>query len=969
VNRIPSIRLLGALLTLAIGGQLLAAPPPARQVQVRGTVPGQLLVKVTAGPTSDAAVNANKLVGATQVKAFSRIGWQLVQLPAGKTVEQGIAEYQQNPDVAGAEPNFRYQVLGTPNDPMYSQLWGMAKINAPTAWDITTGNSNIVVADIDTGIDYNHPDLAANVWVNPGEIAGNKLDDDNNGYIDDIHGINAVTGAPDPGDPMDDNGHGTHTAGTIGAVGNNGLGVTGINWQVKIMALKFLDKDGGGDDAGALACFDYVHMMKAKGINIRVINNSWGGYYFSQALQDAIDACGAQEIISVCSAGNDSNDNDVFPAYPASYNSACIISVAASDPTDDRASFSNYGATTVDLAAPGEDILSTVPGGGYESWSGTSMAAPHVTGAVALLCTVVGNLTAAQLKDQILTTVDPTPWMNYPTLTGGRLNLANAVRFYRVTFISPPPGSILYVSRPTLAFTTKGMDKNSLQIKVNGSVVGTPSVDPLTGETTYRLGPLASDNNYTVSVAGLDLSGRQVEQSTILQIRSKYLLPGKYMITLPVSDVGSVPSVFSNLTYPQVATWNPGTLQYEHYPQSFADLTASTWAAIDRQTQTKLPPAGRGFWVDMPVMTPLNLPGDILRQERQFIVPIQNGFNMIGNPYTYPVALGSILVQYNGQTYSMEEAATARLIQPVLYWWEGVGYQFDELSDAILQPWVGYWILCRANTRLRPMSLLFQPSPAGTGRPAGTAPAARAQGDVWRIAFNAADLATGQQATMTLGALAGATDQVDFGLDIVAPPKAPDGISLTSRSATDGDVLLRDYRPLAGGASYRWDVSVSGTPGSQIVMNWPDLTGLPKDYMLTLHDQVTGAERYLRTSTNYTVELGAQEQERQLVITATPNVIGSLRISNLQARRTRTNGGASITCQLTQAANVTVEIRTLSGRLVKRLPVPSAQGLVNVTWDGADTRGRQMPRGAYLCHVLAETTNGQKAMAVTTLPL
>jgi len=267
------------------------------------------------------------------------------------------------------------------------------------------------------------------------------------------------------------------------------------------------------------------------------------------------------------------------------------------------------------------------------------------------------------------------------------------------------------------------------------------------------------------------------------------------------------------------------------------------------------------------------------------------------------------------------------------------------------------------------MSLLFQPSPAGTGRPAGTAPAARAQGDVWRIAFNAADLATGQQATMTLGALAGATDQVDFGLDIVAPPKAPDGISLTSRSATDGDVLLRDYRPLAGGASYRWDVSVSGTPGSQIVMNWPDLTGLPKDYMLTLHDQVTGAERYLRTSTNYTVELGAQEQERQLVITATPNVIGSLRISNLQARRTRTNGGASITCQLTQAANVTVEIRTLSGRLVKRLPVPSAQGLVNVTWDGADTRGRQMPRGAYLCHVLAETTNGQKAMAVTTLPL
>jgi len=963
VNRISFIRLLGALLALGLGGQLWALPPAPRQLQGRGSVSGEVLVKVTAGPTSDAAREAHQQVGATVLTTYTRIGWQRVQLPAGMTVEQGIAAYQVNPDVAFAEPNYIYRINAVPNDPMYSQLWGMEKISAPAAWNITTGSNTVVVADIDTGVDYTHPDLAANMWTNPGEIPGNDIDDDDNGYVDDVYGIDTVN---DDSDPMDDEGHGTHTSGTIGAVGNNKVGVVGVNWSVKIMALKFLDEEGFGETADAIECFEYVQTMKSRGINIHATNNSWSGGGFSQALMEAIDSCGYLGIVNVCSAGNNEFDNDILPTFPASYPSDSIIAVAASDADDARAYFSNWGADSVDLAAPGLSILSTLPGGQYGIASGTSMAAPHVTGAVALLCALHSELTAEQVKEQILRSVDPVQWTNTPTVTNGRLNLERTIHFYRVTFVSPPPGAVVYVARPTLVIMATGLNMSTLQIKVDGVVVGTPTVDTMTGELIYRLGPLTPEHVYRVSVAGKDRYGGDIEESTTFSLRTKYLLPGKYMIALPATDIGTVTSVFADITYPRIGVWNPSMLKYQLYPQSFSELTASTWAATDRITQEKLPPSGRGFWVDLPTTTALNMPGDILRHDRQYTVPVLYGFNMIGNPYTFPVGFGTIMIEYNGVSYSLPDAVNAELIEPVLYWWEGTGYRFDLLPDAVLAPWVGYWILCRANTRMHPMNLIFQPATAGLPR---SATPLRAQREVWEVTVHATGLATAQKATVTLGALAGATNQKDFGLDIAAPPAAPDGISLTSRSGLGSESLLRDYRPLADGATYRWEVTVSGSPGSQIVLSWPKLTGLPKDYLLTLHDQVTGTDRYLRTSANYTVTLGAQETERQLIITATPGAIGTLRVVGLQAQRTRANGGAVITCQVTQTANVTVEIRTLSGRLLRRFPAAtSAQGLVTATWDGVDSRGRRVPRGAYLCHVLAETATGQKAAAVAILP-
>jgi len=980
VNRISFIRLLGALLALGIASQLWAAVnnPAPRQFKVRGAAPGELLVKVTGGPDSPAAVEAHARVGATVLRSFPFIGWQCVKLPAGMTAEAGIAAYEQNPKVEGAEPNYLVHADVVPNDPMYPQLWGMPAISAPTAWNFSTGDYYNVVAVLDTGVDYEHPDIAGNMWRNFWEIPENEIDDDMDGYVDDIYGINAIDGS---GDPMDDESHGTHVAGTIGAVGDNAIGVTGVNWNVRIMALKVLGVDGTGSIDDALACYQYIYSMKFRGENIRVVNNSWGFEGgFSKALYDALFGCGQVDILSVCAAGNDGVDTDIYPHYPSSYEMNCIISVAASDMGDSAAWFTNYGASSVDIAAPGTGILSTIPtkdlewlkdedNPGYWYFSGTSMAAPHVSGAVALLSSVEYGLTAWELKEQILKTADPVYWYNMRTVTRGRLNLSRALRYSQVSFVSPPPNSTVYITRPNLVVTTKGMQPGSQRIKVDGLVVGTPTVDPSSNELSYQLGPLAPEQTYTIAVAGKDRFGYDTEVSTTLEVRSKYLQSGRQMISLPVTGIGTAASVFDGVTYPQLAVWNPGILQYQRYPNEFAEFTTPAWAAVDQITNQQLPPAGRGFWVDLPDVTRLELAGDMLRQERQFTVPILNGFNMIGNPYISPVGFGSITVEYNGRFYSMQEATAVRLIEPVLYWWEGAGYRFGMLPDVVLQPWVGYWILCRANTSLHPVTLIFHPAPADPARAAAPPAAERAPSEVWEVAFNAADIDGSRQATMILGALDGATNQRDFGIDIAAPPAGPDGLSLASRGTLGNESLLRDYRPLADGTTYRWDVTVSGAPGSQIVLSWPKLTGLPKDYALTLHDQVTGADRYLRTTTNYTVALGPREQERQLVITAAPGAIGNLRVANLQAQRTRATGGATITCQVTQAANVTVEIRTLSGRMVRRFTAATAaQGLVTANWDGADSRGRRLPRGAYLCHVLAETTAGERATAVATLP-
>jgi len=308
-----------------------------------------------------------------------------------------------------------------PRDPLATSQWAITQnsdidMNLDRAWDLHTGTSDTVIAVIDTGIDYNHPDLAANIWTNPNEIPGNNIDDDGNGWVDDIHGINSINSS---GNPMDDHGHGTHVAGTIGAVGANNLGVTGVNWQVKMVGAKFLSSTGSGSLYDAVRCVDYVTGLKLRGVNVILSNNSWGGGGYWSVMYDSINRAKAAGILFVAAAGNSNQNTDTSPAYPAGYNLDNVISVGAATSTGQRASFSNHGVQSVDISAPGVDIISTYPGSRYAWMSGTSMASPHISGALALAASYNFSLNYAQLRDALYTSSRRLSGLDY-FVTGGR---------------------------------------------------------------------------------------------------------------------------------------------------------------------------------------------------------------------------------------------------------------------------------------------------------------------------------------------------------------------------------------------------------------------------------------------------------------------------------------------------------------------------------------------------------------------
>ena len=394
--------------------------------------PNELLVAFRPGTSSGRVESARAGVGAERIKRLREIGVEHWRLPEGFGVERAMRALAANPNVSYAEPNYivhasDYPAL--PNDTNRGELWGMHNlgqtggtmnrdINAPEAWAVTTGSSDVVIGVIDSGIDYNHPDLQQNIWVNEAEIPDNGVDDDGNGYIDDVRGWDF---ANNDNDPMDDNGHGSHVAGTIGAVGSNGVGVVGVNWNVRLMPLKFLGAGGSGDTANAAAAVLYAASFKRGGANVvRLTNNSWGGGRKSSTMQNAIANSGS---LFVAAAGNGGSSQ---VEYPAGYNNSNVLSVAATDHNDALATFSNFSSSWVDLAAPGVNIASTYKGG-YAILSGTSMASPHVAGVAGLVIAAFPGISTADLKSRIMDNVDPVPALAGKTVTGGRLNAAKAV--------------------------------------------------------------------------------------------------------------------------------------------------------------------------------------------------------------------------------------------------------------------------------------------------------------------------------------------------------------------------------------------------------------------------------------------------------------------------------------------------------------------------------------------------------------
>ncbi len=415
-------------------------------------VEGEIIVKFKDAVAGDeivlskASAIAHSQTGAIVKRTFRRSkGLQLVRLPVFKKVRKALESYMKNPDIEYAEPNYIVRINTTPDDYYFNSLWGLhnygqtggavdADIDAPEAWDIFTGSSNAIVAVIDTGVDYAHVDLADNMWRNTGEIPDNGIDDDGNGYIDDDKGWDFSTCAqfnPDEtcnvpksedNDPYDDHGHGTHCSGIIGAVGNNGAGVAGVNWGIQIMPLKAFNANGYGSIADIINAIFYA---ADNGAN--VLSNSWGDGVYSFALEEAIVYTNVNDVLFAAAAGNNGANTDVTPFYPASYDIPNVIAVAATDHNDTMASWSNYGAASVDLGAPGVNVLSTTPGNNYSYSSGTSMATPYVSGIAGLIKAFNSGLTNLEIKETILNNVDVKSSLAGKVLTGGRLNAYKAL--------------------------------------------------------------------------------------------------------------------------------------------------------------------------------------------------------------------------------------------------------------------------------------------------------------------------------------------------------------------------------------------------------------------------------------------------------------------------------------------------------------------------------------------------------------
>ena len=401
----------------------------------------EVLVKFKSGVSTEAidALTA-RLHDRVEDRLENAEGWEAIDDLDNADAASIVAQYSQLPEVEYAEPNYEINLEETnagplvpvlPHDPQFNDQWALANsgqkggkqgadISATLAWSITTGTDKLVVAVLDTGVDYTHEDLVENMWVRPATMA--PYHDNELGTIDDLNGFNAIDSAADP---MDDNGHGTHCAGIIGAEGENNIGIAGVNWKVQIMPLKFLNAGGSGSTKDAIEAINYVINRKKAGVNVRIISASWGSTQKSRALGDVIRKAYENDILFVAAAGNSSVNNDRTPHYPSSYPN--VISVAALDRNDQLASFSNFGVKSVMIGAPGVDILSTWLGNEYEEKSGTSMATPVVSGVAALILSKNPRMSVDDLSKRLMDSTDPIIALKGKTVSGGRINAAKAL--------------------------------------------------------------------------------------------------------------------------------------------------------------------------------------------------------------------------------------------------------------------------------------------------------------------------------------------------------------------------------------------------------------------------------------------------------------------------------------------------------------------------------------------------------------
>jgi subtilisin family serine protease len=636
----PHGRAWGLLIVAALSALVLVASAASASRHPNSVAPhrnDRLLVAYKHGLTASARTALKHRVGAWTIRTYLN-GSELLRVRPGR-VAAVIKALRASGKVRYAEPDYIEHVSGVtvPNDPSFTQQWAFqntgqsvggsagtpgADEHAAAAWSVSTGSRSIVVAEVDTGVDYTHPDLAANIWTNPGGI---------NGCAAGTHGYNVLTGACDP---MDDDtvygGHGTHVAGIIGAVGNNGVGVTGVNWQTTILPVKWVNATGSGSTSDLLAALDWVLQAQAAGVNIRVVNDSqtWKGDAFSQALSDEIDLLGQHDILMVTAAGNtgDNNDDPAVRRYPCGYDRPTEICVTASDQNDALPSWANYGATTVDLAAPGNHIYSTLRNGTYGIVSGGSMAAPQVSGAAALLLST-GTYTAAQLKAQILNNVDPLPSLTGKVRTGGRLDICKAIPGCSTAVAAPVNTGLPVISGTAQSGQTLTSSTGSWQNSPTGYAYQwarcNPSCTAIGGATAASYQATDADVGTTLQVTVTASNAGGTTAATSAQTATVQSAPTGNG-TFGTTSIGTssdpltmdrkrvnryqlpVAANVSKLTVYLQPTGTSGSQLFTGL--IYADSNGVPGALLGTTSQITFQSTQRGGWYDLVFPTPVNLP-------------------------------------------------------------------------------------------------------------------------------------------------------------------------------------------------------------------------------------------------------------------------------------------------------------------------------------------------------------------------
>ena len=532
--------------------------------------------------------NGSVGVISTSIQSFASSSEDIVEANEAEISALCDELQRANPDVAlRCEPNYVVRSDITPNDTQFSSLWGMLSIQAPSAWDVTTGSPNITVAVIDTGIEYTHPDLSENIATNAGEIPSNGIDDDRNGFIDDYYGYDFIN---NDGNPMDDHYHGTHCAGTVGARGNNARGVAGVAWNVKLMPVKVLSSTGSGSYASVIGGINYAVKR-----GVKVLSMSLSGSAYSQALEDAIINARNNGVLIVAAAGNSALNTDIYPAYPAASTQDNVLSVAATASGDVLASFSNWGPTSVDVAAPGADILSTYLGGQYAWASGTSMATPHVAGMAAMVLSVNPTLSYGQVKSILLGTVDPIGSLSGKMVSGGRVNLKNAVaRALQPNTTPTAAPSLTATATATSTRTPTPTPTKTPTISATTTIAATPTYTATATVTrtptpTPSRTPTATPTRTPTATATRTPTATQTRTPTATPTRTPTATPTRTPTRTPTVTPTRTPTPTATRTYTATPTRTPTAAPTRTSTATPTRTFTPTYTPTVRPTNTSTP--------------------------------------------------------------------------------------------------------------------------------------------------------------------------------------------------------------------------------------------------------------------------------------------------------------------------------------------------------------------------------------------